>query len=326
MKISEIILEYKKTEQNPQLKGHQGAYDYLMHLSPDQLANIGVTMTELPYPKINTRYKSTGPTGIYFYPASYYVNRKRLNHGLPYADTRPYINIFSWNTTKVLDLGKINKQSLQQELQKLSTVYGEDRVKFAYDRVDDDRNSVDPENSVAGSYNDGGLLWDITRILAGSKKTTWNSILRKVLGYDVIVDDTGAIFWEEPTQGVLLNPSIMKHLNVFSRSINKQAQLTNLSPRYIVDRKIPFFQLPPAAQHALLHDREYSMQYAKKVIKGPWPALENMLIQSGEWMDALDYLQLVRKAPWPALEQLLTRINEPDGLRWYHKLISGSTT
>lgn len=211
MKIQDIVEARRNPELNVKAKGHAAAVEYLKKYGVD---NTGISMTKIPKLGLNPKSKFDTPVGIYFYPARYYLERVANNKQLPFQHDAPYIQVFTYpKDAKVLDLGSFTEdqydRTLDYLIEKLD-YYDADVYEFA-DTGRDGEALVD---------SPGGWLWYVLWNLAEKDPIKWNKLLRD-LGYDVVLDNgTGTIHKNEPTQGIVVNPRVVQHLEQFQQSYN----------------------------------------------------------------------------------------------------------
>jgi hypothetical protein len=94
MKLQELFdAKLAERRRNPELSvretGHAAALAYLQ--SQGDITNWGVSMTNIPKLGVNPSSKYNTPIGIYFYPATYYLETKLDNDELEFQDSAPYI-------------------------------------------------------------------------------------------------------------------------------------------------------------------------------------------------------------------------------------------
>lgn len=210
--------------------GHAAAVDYLNELAAngEDLKWLGVSMTELPKLGVNVKSTYNTPVGIYFYPAEYYLKKKKTGKQLEFADDKPYIQIFEF-TNNPVDIDSLSSTAYAHDLRKLyksadtiAQLLGTDEdtvTKMLSKAVLDARAEAN-----VNSY--GGQLWYVIYTLSsfvigghrGTQATrsavVWNKLLR-LLDFDVIVDrgGEGIIHQNEKYQGVVVDPRMIKMRN-----------------------------------------------------------------------------------------------------------------
>lgn len=161
--------------------------------------NWAISMTSEPKLGINPQVgiSEDTPKGIYFYPLNYALDKTRYGK-LPWGDNYPYIQLFQYDrSNEMTKKTKVDPAKLKQALLQYCP---EEVIQQAID---------DPEY-------DGTPYWFIYDCLSrlGKNDETnvvrWNKVLRD-LGFTSVYDDgDGWIAYNEPTQGVVLDPRIIK--------------------------------------------------------------------------------------------------------------------
>lgn len=161
--------------------------------------NWAISMTSEPKLGINPQVgiSEDTPKGIYFYPLNYALDRTRYRT-LPWAADMPYIQLFQYDRSgEMTEQTKVDPAKLKQAL---SQYCPEEVIQQA---------------SEEGDY-DGTPYWfiyDCLSRLGQSDETNvirWNKVLRD-LGFTSVYDPGhGWIAHNEPTQGVVLDPRIIK--------------------------------------------------------------------------------------------------------------------
>ena len=244
MRFFEIQEARKNPEKN--VKSSSGRADARSLLSkvPDgQLYKFGVSMTHLPKLGVNPVSKYNTPIGIYYYPASHYIEKAAGE--LEFQDKAPYINVFKINTANILDVGNYSSSDLARDIESLKSSAATIEQLTGIDRELENEilTLAQAANKEAAVSTPAGHLWFITRSLALSSNTpgtrkafaprhavVWNKILR-LLGYDVVMDFGNSIIHpSEPTQGVVLNPKIVEVVGRFS---NERANKKKYTPALV---------------------------------------------------------------------------------------------
>ncbi len=170
--------------------------------------NWAVSMTAEPKLGINPQVgiSEDTPKGIYFYPLNYALDKTRYGK-LPWGHDYPYIQLFQYDRS-----GEMTKQTQVDPAklkQALSQYCSEEVIQSAID---------EPEY-------DGTPYWFIYDCLSrlGKNDETnvvrWNKVLRD-LGFTSVFDNgAGWIAYNEPTQGVVLDPRVIKQHKTI---VNKQ--------------------------------------------------------------------------------------------------------
>jgi GNAT superfamily N-acetyltransferase len=151
------------------------------------------------------------PRGIYFYPFHWAYSVKKDKEALPWADNAPYIQLFQYSTGAGLhDPNQIPLANAVAELKN----YG----------ITDEDIAAEKENHPSISTY-GLLVWCLGKKYNDNKRVTiLNKVLRN-LGYNYILDNgKGWIAINEPTQGVVLNPTIINKVVTFNNYTRKKEQ------------------------------------------------------------------------------------------------------
>ena len=200
--ISEIR---KNPEQNR--KSGSGKYD-LINYAEDNITdkdNWAVSMTMEPKLGVNPRaaVSEDTPKGIYFYPLRYFMKMADRDESLPWGDNFPYMQLFQYDRSgEMTQQTKVDPARLKQAL-----------LQYCPEEVIQ-------QASEEGEY-DGTPYWFIYDCLSrlGENDETnvvrWNKVLRD-LGFTSVYDPgNGWIAYNEPTQGVVLDPRIIKQNKMF---------------------------------------------------------------------------------------------------------------
>jgi len=167
--------------------------------------NWAISMTSLPKLGINPQVgiSEDTPKGIYFYPLNYALDKTRYGK-LPWGDNYPYIQLFQYDRSgEMTQQTKVDPTRLKQALLQYCP---EEVIQQAID---------EPEY-------DGTPYWTIYDCLSRLGKSDetnvvrWNKVLRD-LGFTSVYDPgKGWIAYNEPTQGVVLDPRIIKQHKTIS--------------------------------------------------------------------------------------------------------------
>ena len=169
--------------------------------------NWGVSMTIEPKLGINPRVgiSEDTPKGIYFYPLEYFIHMVGRYTSLPWGDNMPYMQLFQYDRS-----GQMTRQTQVDPArlrQALSQYCPEEVIQQVIDEPD--------------SLYDGTPYWmiyDALSRLGTSDETNivrWNKVLRD-LGFTSVFDSgAGWIATGEPTQGIILDPRIIKQHKMF---------------------------------------------------------------------------------------------------------------
>jgi hypothetical protein len=231
MHIKEIVEARKNPELNPKEsvnKQLKDLYDATTDTIPgSNIKNLFVSFTDLDKLGINPTSKYNTPIGIYAYPAEYVLKKigeKDSTEKLPFAGDKPWVNIFR-ATGNVVDLDTIDSDTVSQYLKTLKDTFVDKKI------PDDEFKHIFKQAGTGATHRTrSGILWYFTKLLAdyvdqqtvdktkpntktGAKSASviWQSILRKTLKIDGMVDDgEGIIHENEPTQAVFFNPTAIE--------------------------------------------------------------------------------------------------------------------
>ena len=144
------------------------------------------------------------PKGIYFYPLDYAVDLARRGKKLPWGHDYPYIQLFQYDRSgEMTKETSVDENKLKQALRQYCS---DEIIQQALD---------EPE------YDDTPywFIYDCLSRLGKNDETNvvrWNKVLRD-LGFTSVFDPGhGWIAHNEPTQGVVLDPRIIKQLKTIS--------------------------------------------------------------------------------------------------------------
>ncbi len=174
--------------------------------------NWAISMTSQPKLGVNPQpaVSEDTPKGIYFYPLDYALGEIKRNKPLPWGDNMPYIQLFQYDrSNQMTEQTKVDSAKLKQALSKYCTP------------------EIMQQAEEEGDY-DGTPYWYIydclSRLNKGDETTIirWNKVLRE-LGFTSVFDPgNGWIAYNEPTQGVVLDPRIIKqHKTIANRKESK---------------------------------------------------------------------------------------------------------
>lgn len=170
--------------------------------------NWAISMTSEPKLGINPQVgiSEDTPKGIYFYPLKYALDKTR-NGKLPWGNDYPYIQLFQYDRSgEMTKRTKVDTNKLKKALSKYCP---EEVIQEVIDYPEFDGTPY-------------WFIYDCLSRLEQSDETNivrWNKVLRE-LGFTSVYDDgDGWIAYNEPTQGVILDPRIIKQHKTI---INKQ--------------------------------------------------------------------------------------------------------
>ena len=164
--------------------------------------NWAISMTGEPKLGINPQVgiSEDTPKGIYFYPLDYAVDSARRGKKLPWGDNMPYIQLFQYDRSgEMTQQTQVDPARLKQAL-----------LQYCPEEV---IQQAAEENEYDGTPY--WFIYDCLSRLGNGDETNvvrWNKVLRD-LGFTSVFDDgAGWIAHNEPTQGVVLDPRIIKQL------------------------------------------------------------------------------------------------------------------
>ena len=220
--------------------------------------NWAISMTKEPKLGINPQVgiSEDTPKGIYFYPLDYAADLARRGKKLPWGHDYPYIQLFQYDRSgEMTKETSVDSNKLKQALLQYCP---EDVIQQAID---------EPEYDGTPYY----FIYDCLSRLGKSDETNvvrWNKVLRD-LGFTSVFDPGhGWIAHNEPTQGVVLDPRIIKQLKTISNkkssgvitpAIIEQALFDNLDVELASSR----------AWQAWDPDGSKLRQHCKEWAKGP---------------------------------------------------------
>lgn len=240
--------------------------------------NWAVSMTSEPKLGINPQVgiSEDTPKGIYFYPLNYVLDKTR--HGkLPWGNDYPYIQLFQYDrSSEMTKETQVDPAKLKQALRQYCS---DEVIQSAID---------EPEY-------DGTPYWTIYDCLSRLGKSDetnivrWNKVLRD-LGFTSVYDPGhGWIAYNEPTQGVVLDPRIIKQHKTISNK--KQSKL--VTPAVIEQAIFETMDMELAANRAWQkYDpdgsklRAAAKEYAKKPEFKQWfgkPGSEEIFDKAASW-------------------------------------------
>ena len=293
MKYQDLFELRRNPEQNPKVAGHAQAVEFLSTLGDFELQHWGISMTMINKLGINPSSSwGNTPLGVYFYPASYYLEMKqRKGWSLPFMDKARFIQVFEYDISTRLDLVnyknyKKDLEVLKKHVKEVITVNAGPAtaiIKQTYKTADA---MMDPNNK----YRNGVDL-SVKQIPINMNK------LFREMGYTSIIDPGLSIIHpSEPYQGVILDP----------RSIKQVKSIPNISPieatitpdtlsnqhskeyRELFNRAITTRKRNKMLEPTILKNESDTFQYVRYVLKAPWPEAEKVLSSdptSTYWLD-----------------------------------------
>ena len=270
--------------------------------------NWAISMTSEPKLGINPQVgiSEDTPKGIYFYPLNYALDKTRYGK-LPWGDNYPYIQLFQYDRS-----GEMTKQTKVDpaKLKKALLQYCPEEVI--------------QQASEEGDY-DGTPYWFIYDCLSrlGKNDETnvvrWNKVLRD-LGFTSVYDNgDGWIAYNEPTQGVVLDPRVIKQ----HKTITNKQKSRLVTPAVIEQAIFEVMDMELASNRAWQkYDpdgsklRQAAKEYAKKSeFKSYYgkPGSEEIFDKAASW-GRYGARQLSQEAyEWFKEQQGQPKVNEASG-------------
>jgi hypothetical protein len=214
--------------------------------------NWAVTMTAEPKLGINPQVgiSEDTPKGIYFYPLQYFMQMANRKESLPWGNNMPYMQLFQYDRSA--EMTKQTQVDPAQLKQALSQYCSEELIQQVIN---------DPDELYDGTPY--WIIYDCLSRLGKSDETNivrWNKVLRD-LGFTSVFDPgAGWIAYNEPTQGVVLDPRIIKQHKMFS---NRNPTLQHR--RYDVQGLADAIQWHNHYQYSRQRERIYNHPDEKKV-------------------------------------------------------------
>ena len=238
-----------------------------------------ISMTAEPKLGINPQagISEDTPKGIYFYPLNYALDLVQRRKTLPWGDNMPYIQLFQYD--RAGEMTKETSVDSAQLKQALLQYCPEEVIQQAID---------EPEYDGTPYW----FIYDCLSRLGKSDETNivrWNKVLRD-LGFTSVFDDGhGWIAYNEPTQGVVLDPRIIKQ----HKTISNKKQSRVVTPAVIERAIFDTLDIELAANRAWqAYDpdgsklRVAAKEYAKKPEFKQWfgkPGSEEIFDKAASW-------------------------------------------
>jgi len=301
-KLEKANLEEARRNPEQNRKFGSGKYE-LINYAEDNINdkdNWAVSMTMEPKLGVNPRaaVSEDTPKGIYFYPLRYFMKMADRNESLPWGDNFPYLQLFQYDRSgEMTKQTKVDSAKLRQVLLQYCP---EEVIQQAID---------EPEY-------DGTPYWFIYDCLSrlGQNDETnvvrWNKVLRD-LGFTSVYDDgDGWIAYNEPTQGVVLDPRIIKQHKMFD---NRNPTLQH--------RRYDIQGLANSIEWSSYYQRERQLQRVpynhpdeKKVrLDVAKSMLKPFLGKNDKEAEEMEYDQALKAAADKVIEILKQPINEASG-------------
>ena len=240
--------------------------------------NWAISMTSEPKLGINPQVgiSEDTPKGIYFYPLNYALDKTRYGK-LPWGDNYPYIQLFQYDrSNEMTKQTKVDPVKLKKALLQYCP---EEVIQQAID---------DPEYDGTPYW----FIYDCLSRLGKSDETNvvrWNKVLRD-LGFTSVFDSgDGWIAYNEPTQGVVLDPKIIKQ----HKTITNKQKSKLVTPAVIEQAIFEVMDMELASNRAWqMYDpdgsklRQAAKEYAKKPEFKPYygkPGSEEIFDKAAGW-------------------------------------------
>ena len=278
--------------------------------------NWAISMTGEPKLGINPQVgiSEDTPKGIYFYPLNYAVDMARRQRPLPWGENMPYIQLFQYDR-----LGEMTKQTQVDSAQLRQAVGQYCSAEIMQQAAEEDEYDGTPY----------WYIYDCLSRLGKSDETNvvrWNKVLRD-LGFTSVFDNgEGWIAHNEPTQGVVLDPRVIKQ----HKTISNRQQTRVVTPAVIEQAIFEAMDMELAANRAWQkYDpdgtklRAAAKEYAKKPEFKQWfgkPGSEEIFDEASSW-GRYGARQLGQKAwDWykeqQAQQSVTETFDQPYSFRW----------
>ena len=270
--------------------------------------NWAISMTSEPKLGINPQVgiSEDTPKGIYFYPLNYALDKTRYGK-LPWGHDYPYIQLFQYDRSREMTKKtKVDPANLKQALLQYCP---EEVIQSAID---------EPEYDGTPYW----FIYDCLSRLGNSDETNivrWNKVLRD-LGFTSVYDDgDGWIAYNEPTQGVVLDPRVIKQ----HKTITNKQKSRLVTPAVIEQAIFETMDMELAANRVWQkYDpdgskiRQAAKEYAKKPEFKQWfgkSGSEEIFDKAASW-GRYGARQLSQEAyEWFKEQQGQSKVNEASG-------------
>ena len=300
-KLEKANLEEARRNPEQNRKSGSGKYDLINYAEDniDDKDNWAVSMTMEPKLGINPRaaVSEDTPKGIYFYPLRYFMQMADRDESLPWGDNFPYLQLFQYNRS-----GEMTKQT-KVDPAKLKQVLSQ----YCPEEVIQQASEEDEYDGTPYWF-----IYDCLSRLGQNDETNvvrWNKVLRD-LGFTSVYDDGGGwIAYNEPTQGVVLDPRIIKQHKMFDNR-NPTLQHRRYDIQGLADAIgwSSYFQRESQLQRIYNHpdEKKVMLDVAKSMLKP-------FLGKSSKEADEMGYDQAIKAAADKVIEILKQPINEASG-------------
>ena len=301
--LNRINKEVDEARRNPNqnMRSGSGKYDLINYAEDNinDMDNWAVSMTVEPKLGVNPRaaVSEDTPKGIYFYPLRYFMKMADRDESLPWGDNFPYIQLFQYDrSNEMTKETKVDPAKLKKAL-----------LQYCPEEVIE-------QASEEGEY-DGTPYWfiyDCLSRLGKSDETNvirWNKVLRD-LGFTSVYDPGGGwIAYNEPTQGVVLDPRIIKqHKTFVNRNPTLQSRRYDLQSLADAIGYSSYYQRESQLQRIYNHpdQKKVMLDVAKSMLK---PFLGKSSAEAKE----MGYDKAIKAAADKVIEILKKPVNEASG-------------
>lgn len=311
MKVSTSLFEKRShPELNPKISGWEALNKYKDNPS------IFVSFTKLEKLGINPQTEYDTPAGVYFYPLKaawkkYKLENKEdrpLKDSFPFAAEHPFIQIVQLvNTSKCLIVSKYSYTDYERDLDKLAEYFfflnesefsSREQAAQRAEVLKVFKSVLRTKRKFVGPATQ--LMHGTLKYLAKELKNYPDSFvkskvnlekdslfltfcLRKILGYEGIIDDIGegAIHENEPLQAVFFNPRIFKHIRTAPNSLSiKYSQAESVLVRFITNSIIEIDHMVTNSQPFILEQKDISTYAKAKITERMLHLAEDRLIKA----------------------------------------------
>ena len=367
MKWNDLIESRRNPEKNTRFSGHIEACNYIDTLPGGKNGPYGVSMTHLPKLGVNPNLKGQDketPTGIYYYPVDFYYNAVKYGGELPHGHNFAYINVFEMDNTDMVNLqnrgdGEVKIKAIKNALAdgRVKKICGEKSERTLRKIIDlvnqvnsgeiELEDAVPPlmlsdiwENMVSST---GALFWGLTKTCGmTSSMIKWNKLLREI-GVTAVEDNGGEIIhYNEPYQGVILDPSVIISNKLFSNRLKREgitapwySKLVQLYKTSGIDsvaditlssmsRAFKGYSNFTPRQKRLPHELEKlvinywaengsfgRMERYAELVGGRIKQIEDIILDKGEALYAYSYALHILKGRWPEAEPMIASDEMP---------------
>lgn len=220
MRYREFFIEARK---NPELSldtrspTEQQALKYINQLPTSELSTYGVRVGEHPMLTINPHYQDSAPAGIYYFPAAYFAKEivkapDDREAGFYLGDSSFYvIHVFKFDPTNILVINDVTEEDYSRAVLWFKEHYSQ---------------YLNGSNKKEFQHPGQRLLWMFKNVAArmtdSHSQMLCNKLIRKY-GYTGVFDrGEGLIHGSEPTQGVIVDPTIIKSVKLFKKNSEKR--------------------------------------------------------------------------------------------------------